>query len=65
MKKIFLYFDISFFIMTDKNISDDELDNMLDAAFKENEAKRDHCGTTMPTNKEVGVQRTQVKLKKE
>lgn len=51
--------------MTDKDISDDELDDILDKALKENEAKRDHCGTAMPTSKEVGIQRTQVKLKKE
>ena len=51
--------------MTDKDISDDELDDMLDKTFKENEAKKDHCGTPMQTSKEVGVQRTQVKLKKE
>ena len=51
--------------MTDKDISDDELDDMLDQAFKKNEAKRDHCGTALPSSKEVGIQRTQVKLKKE
>ena len=50
--------------MTDKNISDDDLDDMLDQTLKENEAKRDHCGTAIPANKEVGIQRTQVKLKK-
>ena len=51
--------------MTDKDISDDDLDDLLDKVFKENEAKRDHCGTAIPSNKEVGIQRTQVKLKKE
>ena len=51
--------------MTDKDISDDELDDMLDKTFKENEAKKDQCGTAMPTSKEVGIQRTQVKLKKD
>ena len=50
--------------MTDKDISDDELDEMLDKAFKENEAKRDHCGTALPSSREEGIQRTQVKLKK-
>jgi len=50
--------------MTDKEISDDELDEMLDKAFKENEAKRDNCGTAIPTSKEIGIQRTQVKFKK-
>ncbi len=50
--------------MTDKEISDEELDAELDKAFKENEAKRDHCGTAIPSNKEVGIQRTSVKMKK-
>lgn len=51
--------------MTDKEISDEELEAELDKAFKENEAKRDNCGTAIPDNKEVGVQRTAVKVKKE
>lgn len=50
--------------MTDKEITDEELDAELDKAFKENEGKRDKCGTAIPTNKEVGVQRSQIKLKK-
>lgn len=51
--------------MTDKEISDEELEAELDKAFKENEAKQDNCGTAIPDNKEVGVQRTNVKLKDE
>jgi len=51
--------------MTDKEISDEELEAELDKAFKENEAKRDGCGTAIPNSKEVGVQRTNVKLKDE
>jgi hypothetical protein len=51
--------------MPDKEITDDELEEELDRAFKASEAKRDHCGTALPSNKEVGVQRTDVKLKKE
>ena len=50
--------------MNDKDISDDDLEAELDKAFKENEAKRDHCGTAIPPNREVGVQRTDVKFKK-
>lgn len=49
--------------MTDNEITDEELEGELDKAFKENEAKRDHCGTPMSTNREVGIQRTDVKLK--
>lgn len=44
-------------------MTDEELERELDKAFKENEAKRDHCGTPMPSNQEVGIQRTNVKLK--
>ena len=45
-------------------MTDEELDAELEKALKENETKRDHCGTAIPTNREVGMQRTQVKLKK-
>ena len=62
---ILKYLDKSFYIMTDKEISDEELDEELDKAFKANEAKRDHCGTTIPSNKEIGIQRGNVKLKKD
>ena len=51
--------------MTDNEITDDELEDELDKAFKESERLKDHCGIPMPSNKEVGVQRTNVKLKKE
>ncbi len=46
-------------------MSDDELEAELDRAFKENEAKKDNCGAAIPPNREVGVQRTDVKIKKE
>ena len=49
--------------MSDKEITDDELEEELDKAFKASEAKKDHCGTPIPSNKEVGVQRSDVKLK--
>ncbi len=51
--------------MTDNEITDDELEEELDKAFKESEKLRDHCGSPLPSNKEVGVQRTGVKLKKD
>ena len=51
--------------MTGKEITDDELEDELDKAFRDNEAKRDQCGTPMPSNKEIGVQRDNVKLKKD
>jgi hypothetical protein len=50
--------------MNDKDLSDEELEDELDKALKANEAKRDHCGTAIPSNREVGIQRTDVKIKK-
>ncbi|MFX1594328.1 MAG: hypothetical protein ACFFB6_04610 [Promethearchaeota archaeon] len=51
--------------MPDKEMTDEELEEELDKVFKESERLRDHCGTALPSSKEVGVQRTDVKLKKE
>lgn len=48
-----------------KDISDEEIEKELDKALKQNEAKKDHCGTALPTSQEVGLQRTDVKLKKD
>jgi hypothetical protein len=50
--------------MPDNDMDDDDLEDELEKALKANEAKRDHCGTALPTNREVGVQRTDVKIKK-
>lgn len=46
-------------------MTDEELEEELEKAIKENEAKQDHCGTAIPGNKEVGIQRTDVKLKED
>jgi len=51
--------------MPNKELTDDELEAELDKTFKANEAKKDNCGTPMPESKEVGLQRTGAKLKKE
>jgi len=51
--------------MSQKDLSDEELEEELDKALKENEGKKDNCGTPLPYNREVGVQRTDVKLKKD
>lgn len=51
--------------MPENEFSDDELEEELEKALKANEAKRDHCGTAIPSNREVGIQRTDVKVKKE
>jgi len=49
--------------MNDKELSDDELEDELEKTLKTNDGKRDHCGTAIPSSKEVGIQRTDVKLK--
>ncbi len=51
--------------MPNKKLKEEELEDELDKAFKANVAKKDHCGTPIPDNKEVGLQRTGAKLKKE
>jgi hypothetical protein len=51
--------------MPEKELTEDKLEKEMDKAFKEGEAKRDHCGTALPSSKEVGIQRTDVKLKEE
>ena len=48
-----------------EELTDEELEAELDKAFKTNDGKKDHCGSPIPANKEVGLQRTGVKLKKE
>lgn len=51
--------------MSEKEKTDDELEEELEKALKANEPKQDHCGTALPSSKEVGVQRSNVKLKKD
>ncbi|MBY9009772.1 MAG: hypothetical protein KGD74_07905 [Candidatus Lokiarchaeota archaeon] len=51
--------------MPNKELTDEELEDELDKAFKASETKKDNCGTPIPANKEVGVQRTGVKIKKD
>ena len=48
-----------------KKWTDEELDEEMEKALKADEAKKDQCGTALPTSKEVGIQRTDVKLKKD
>jgi hypothetical protein len=51
--------------MPDIEMTDEELEDELAKTLKENEPKKDNCGTAIPGNKEVGIQRTDVKIKKE
>jgi hypothetical protein len=48
--------------MPNKELTDEELEAELDKAFETNDGKKDNCGSPMPANKEVGLQRTAVKL---
>ena len=51
--------------MPNNDLTEEELEAELDKAFKADDGKKDHCGSPIPANKEVGLQRTGVKLKKE
>jgi hypothetical protein len=51
--------------MPNKELTDEDLEAELDKAFETNDGKKDNCGSPIPANKEVGVQRTGAKLKKE
>jgi len=51
--------------MPNKELTDEELEAELDEAFETKDGKKDNCGSPIPANKEVGVQRTGAKLKKE
>ena len=51
--------------MPNKDLTEEELETELDKAFKADDGKKDHCGSPIPANKEVGLQRTGAKLKKE
>ncbi|TXT60554.1 MAG: hypothetical protein BAJALOKI3v1_900019 [Promethearchaeota archaeon] len=51
--------------MSKEDLTDEEIEEMLEKDLKANEAKKDNCGTAIPPNREVGVQRNQVKMKKE
>ncbi|TXT58506.1 MAG: hypothetical protein BAJALOKI2v1_350001 [Promethearchaeota archaeon] len=48
-----------------KDLTDDEIEEMLERDLKANQAKQDNCGTAIPPNREVGVQRNQVKMKED
>ena len=50
--------------MSKEDLTDEEIEEMLERDLKANEAKRDNCGVAIPPNREIGIQRDQVKLKK-
>ncbi len=49
--------------MSKKELSGEELEKELEKALKENQPKPDKCGEPIPTNREIGIQRSNVKLK--
>ncbi len=51
--------------MSKKELSDEELEKELEKALKENQPKPDRCGEPLPVNREIGIQRSNVKLKDE
>ncbi|MBY9006536.1 MAG: hypothetical protein KGD63_07235 [Candidatus Lokiarchaeota archaeon] len=50
--------------MVKEDISDNELEELLNKDFRGNEKKREKCGKPIPSNKEIGIQRTNIKTKK-
>ena len=50
--------------MVNDDISEEELEKLLEKDFKESELKKDNCGKPLPSNKEIGIQRTNIKTKK-
>ena len=48
-----------------KDISDEELEKEMEKALKDDLVKKDQCGTALPSSKEVGLQRSDAKLKKD
>lgn len=49
--------------MSKEDLTDEEIEEMLEKDIKANEAKQDNCAKPIPPNREVGVQRNQVKMK--
>lgn len=48
-----------------KDLSDEEVEEMLERDLKANQAKQDNCGTAIPPNRETGIQKTQQMKMKE
>jgi len=44
-------------------MTDEELEEELEKAWKASEAQKDQCGTALPSSRETGVQRDNVKTK--
>jgi hypothetical protein len=50
--------------MSKKDLDDEDLDKELEKQWKIQQREKDKCGKALPENRETGVQRTNVKVKK-
>jgi len=50
--------------MSNKELTDKEVEEELERTFKLKEAQKNHCGTALPSSRETGLQRDKVKMKK-
>jgi len=50
--------------MSNKELTDKEVEEELERAFKLKESQKNHCGTALPSSRETGLQRDKVKVKK-
>jgi hypothetical protein len=51
--------------MSKKEMTDEELEEELEKVWKTSEAQKDRCGTPLPSSRETGVQKDNVKMKDE
>jgi len=47
----------------EEEMTDEELEEIFEQNLKRDQAQKDKCGTAIPHNREVGIQRNQVKMK--
>ena len=50
--------------MSRKELTDEEIEEELEKSWKLQEAQKDSCGTPLPSSRESGVQKDNVKMKK-
>ncbi|MCK4281375.1 MAG: hypothetical protein KAX10_04600 [Candidatus Lokiarchaeota archaeon] len=50
--------------MSNKELTDKEVEEELERTFKLKEAQKNHCGTALPSSRETGLQIDKVKMKK-
>ena len=50
--------------MSKKELTDDEIEDELEKSWKLQGAQKESCGTALPSSRETGVQKDNVKMKK-